>query len=128
MIVGVGIDLVDVARVERLLAAKGERALLRLCTEREAAYVRDRHGSAASLAARLAAKEAAFKALSGSEDARGIGWREIEVVKGDHGQPAIALHGRAERRAAELLVRRIHLSLTHTSTTAAAVVVLEGGG
>ena len=126
MIVGIGIDLVDVARVEKLLAAKGDRALLKLCTEREAEYIRGRHGSAASLAARLAAKEAAYKALSGSEDARGIGWREVEVVKDWDGRPSVQLHGRAERRAADLGVTRIHLSLTHTSSSAAAVVVLEG--
>lgn len=125
MIVGVGMDLVDVARVERLLAAKGERALLRLCTEREAEYIRGRQGSAASLAARLAAKEATFKALSGSEDARAIGWREVEVLKDWDGRPSVQLHGRAERRAMELGVVRIHLSLSHTSTSAAAVVMME---
>lgn len=125
MIVGVGIDIVDVARVERLLAAKGDRALLKLCTRREADYIRARHGSAASLAARLAAKEATYKALSGSEDARGIGWREVEVVKDWDGRPSVLLHGRAERRAGELGVARVHLSLTHTSSSAAAVVVLE---
>ena len=125
MIVGIGIDLVEVSRVERLLAAKGDRALLRLCTDAEADYIRARRGGAASLAARLAAKEAAFKALAGSEDARGIGWREVEVVKDWDGRPSVQLHGRAERRAAELGVVRIHLSMTHTSTSAAAVVVLE---
>ena len=125
MIVGVGMDIVDVARVARLLAVKGDRALLRLCTPAEADYIRARHGGAASLAARLAAKEAAFKALAGSEDARGIGGRDVEVVKDWAGRPSVQLHGRAERRAADLGVARIHLSMTHTSTSAAAVVVLE---
>ena len=125
MIVGVGMDIVDVARVERLLGAKGDRALLRLCTNAEADYIRARHGGAASLAARLAAKEAAFKALAGSEDARGIGWREVEVVKDWDGRPSVQLHGRAARRAEDLGVVRIHLSMTHTSTSAGAVVVLE---
>lgn len=126
MIVGIGIDLVDVARVERMLAAKGDRSLARLCTEREADYVRSRSGSAASFAARLAAKEAAYKALAGTEDARGIGWREIEVVGAEKGPPRLHLHGAAQRRAAELGVVRIHVSLTHTATSAGAVVVLEG--
>lgn len=124
MIVAVGIDLVDVARVARLLREKGERALRRLCTEREADYVRARHAGAASFAARLAAKEAAFKALSGTDESRGIGWREIEVVSGAH-RPTLVLHGLAQRRAEELGVTTMHLSITHTATTAAAVVTLE---
>jgi holo-[acyl-carrier protein] synthase len=125
VIVGVGIDLVDVARVERLLAAKGDRPLARLCTPSEAAYVRGRLGGAASFAVRLAAKEAAYKALAGTEEARGIGWREIEVVGTENGPPHLVLHGAAKRRAEELGVARIHVSLTHTATSAGAVVVLE---
>lgn len=125
LIVGVGIDLVDVARVERMLAAKGDRVLARLCTEREAAYVRSRHFGAASFAARLAAKEAAYKALAGTEDARGIGWREIEVVSTDNSPPNLVLHGAALRRATELGAVRVLVSLTHTATTAGAVVIVE---
>ena len=125
MIVAVGIDLVEVARVERMLASKGERALRRLCTEREAAYVRARRGGAASFAARLAAKEAAFKALSGSDESRGIGWREIEVLRGTDGRPTLVLHGLAQRRAEQLAITAMHVSITHTAGTAAAVVVLE---
>jgi holo-[acyl-carrier protein] synthase len=124
VIVGVGIDLVDIARVDRLLDAKGERALRRLFTVDEVSYALSRPLPAQHLAARLAAKEAAFKALSGNSLARGIGWREIEVVRGDHG-PTLALHGRGAERAAELGVSEIWVSLTHTATTAGAVVVLE---
>jgi len=124
MIAGVGIDLVDIARVDRLLDAKGERALRRLFTADEVAYALARPLPAQHLAARLAAKEAAFKALSGSSLARGIGWREVEVVRGD-GHPTLALHGRAADRAAELGVTSIWVSLTHSATTAGAVVVLE---
>ena len=125
MIVAVGIDLVEVARVEKMLRAKGERALRRLCTEREMEYLRTRHSTAASFAARLAAKEAAYKALSGTDDSRGIGWREIEVVSGPDRRPTLVLHGRAERRAQQLGVTAMHVSLTHTAGTAAAVVTLE---
>jgi holo-[acyl-carrier protein] synthase len=124
VIAGVGIDLVDIARVDRLLDAKGERALRRLFTADEVAYALARPLPAQHLAARLAAKEAAFKALSGSSLARGIGWREVEVVRGD-GHPTLALHGRAADRAAELGVTSIWVSLTHSATTAGAVVVLE---
>jgi holo-[acyl-carrier protein] synthase len=126
MILGIGIDLVDVARARRLIAGKGERALMRLCTKGEAAYVRAHPVGVPSFAARLAAKEAAFKALAGSEDARAIGWRDIEVERGADGRPSLLLHGPARSRAETLGVKRIHVTLTHTDTTAGAVVILEG--
>jgi len=125
VISGIGIDLVDIARVDRLLDDKGERALRRLFTADEVSYALARPLPGQHLAARLAAKEAAFKALSGNQLARGIGWKEIEVIRGDHG-PTLALHGRAAKRAAELGVTSIWVSLTHSATTAGAVVVLEG--
>jgi holo-[acyl-carrier protein] synthase len=126
MIAGVGIDLVDIARVERLLHGKGDRAIARLFTDAEVAYAKGRARPAMHLAARLAAKEAAFKALNGTEEARLIGWREVEVVSpAGGGAPALRLTGRAEARARELGVFRSHLSLSHTDTTAGAVVVLE---
>ena len=127
MITGIGIDLVDIARVGKLLDAKGDRALHRLFTADEVAYALARPLPAQHLAARLAAKEAAFKALAGNTLARGIGWREIEVIRGDE-RPTLAFHGRAADRAAELGVTTVWISLTHTSTTAGAVVVLESGG
>ena len=127
MIVGIGIDLVDIARVQRLLDGKGTRVLDRLFTAQEVAYAQARARPAMHLAARLAAKEAAFKALAGSDDARLIGWREVEVVSQPNGPPTLAFHGRADLRARELGVYRTHLSLTHTDATAAAVVVLERG-
>ena len=126
MIVGVGVDLVDVARMERLVRERGDRALRRLFTEREVAYARGRMHPARHLAVRVAAKEAAFKALSAHPEARGIGWREMEVVAAPHAQPTLALHGTAERCAAALGVQRSWLSLTHSDATAGAVVVLEG--
>ena len=125
MIRGIGIDLVDIARVDRLLNAKGERALRRLFTADEVAYALARPLPGQHLAARLAAKEAAFKALSGNALARGIGWKEIEVIREDN-RPTLALHGRAAERASELGVTSIWVSLTHSGTTAGAVVVLEG--
>ena len=124
MILGLGIDLVEVARVESLVSRYPERAAARLFTEGEWTYASTKARPALHLAARFA-KEAAFKALAGSDDARAIGWREIEVVRAADGAPALRLHGRAESRARVLGVRTIHLSLTHTADTAAAVVILE---
>ncbi|MGZ8413299.1 MAG: holo-ACP synthase [Gemmatirosa sp.] len=128
MIVGLGLDLVDIARVAQLVADRGERAMTRLFTEGEAAYAAKRAEPARHLAARFAAKEAAYKALAGTEHARGIGWRDIEVVVEWDGRPTLRFHGRAAERATELGVTRMHISLTHADTTAASVVVLEADG
>ena len=125
MIVGLGIDLVEIDRIARLVEVRGDHAVLRLFTEGEAAYARAQSLPARHFAARFAAKEAAYKALAGTEHARGIGWRDIEVVVEWDGRPTLRLHGRAAERAAELGVTRAHLSLTHADHTAAAVVVLE---
>jgi holo-[acyl-carrier protein] synthase len=125
MIVGIGVDLVELPRVKRMLAQKGERMLRRLFTDAEAAYANARKNPIPHLAARLAAKEAAYKAFSGTDDARAIGWREIEVVSHLDGRPELVFHGRAAARAAELGVKKVWISLTHTPGAAAAVVVLE---
>jgi holo-[acyl-carrier protein] synthase len=128
VIVGIGLDLVDIPRIARLLEAQGERAMTRLFTSGEAEYARARAEPARHLAARFAAKEAAYKALAGTEQARGIGWRDIEVATAWDGRPTLVLHGRARARADELGVVRAHLTLTHAEGTAAAMVVLEAGG
>ncbi len=125
VIVGIGMDLVHIARVERLLSSKGHRALERLFTEGERSYALARMEPARHLAARVAAKEAAFKALSGTARAHAISWREMEVVIGAHGRPELALHGLARERADHLAIVRTWLSMTHDGLTAAAVVVLE---
>lgn len=125
MIAGIGVDLVDIARVERMLEEKGERVLHRLFTPDEVAYAMARVRPAMHLAARLAAKEAAFKALAGSDDARLIGWREVEVVARAGHAPTLVLAGRADTRARELGIQHLWLSLTHTDSVAAATVVLE---
>ena len=125
MIVGLGMDLVDIARIQKLLDDKGDRAMKRLFTEGEAAYALKRAEPARHLAARFAAKEAAYKALAGTVEARGVSWLDIEVASEWDGRPTLLLHGRASARAAELRVARAHLTLTHAETIAGAVVVLE---
>ncbi len=128
MIIAIGIDMVDIARVERMLASKGDHALRKLFTDAERAYALSRPRPALHLSARVAAKEAAYKALRGTHAARAIGWRELEVTLAEDGSPALLLHDGAARRALELGVTRVHLSLTHTTSTAGAVAVLEGPG
>jgi holo-[acyl-carrier protein] synthase len=125
VIVGIGMDLVHIARVEQLISSKGHRALDRLFTEGERRYAFARVAPARHLAARVAAKEAAFKALSGTSSAHAIGWREMEVVIGAYGRPELALHGLARARADRLGVVRTWLSMSHDGVTAAAFVVLE---
>ncbi|MBX3133939.1 MAG: holo-ACP synthase [Gemmatimonadaceae bacterium] len=125
MIVGIGFDIVAIARVEGMLARKEQRALNRLFTTHEQEYSLSRPRPAMHLAARLAAKEAVFKALTGSDDAKLIGWKEAEVQRGSEGPPVLKFTGRAAARAAELGVQRVHLTLSHTDDTAGAVVILE---
>ncbi len=125
MIVGVGFDLVDIVRVEAMLARKEQRALDRLFTAHEQEYAMSRARPAMHLAARLAAKEAAFKALTGSDEAKLIGWKEAEVRRGDEGPPELHFSGRAQARATELRVGKVWLTLSHTDETAGAVVILE---
>lgn len=125
MIVGIGIDMVEVERMRALLRRKGERALERLFTPSELAYAHSHPEPERQLAARVAAKEAAYKALSGNDLARAIGWRELEVVSRRGHSPELVLHGRAQARAGELGVVRVHLSITHTELMAAAYVVVE---
>ena len=125
MIVGIGIDAVEIDRVAHMFADKGERMLKRLFTGDELTYITDKAAPAQHLAVRLAAKEAAYKALSGNELARGIGWRDVEVVSRPDGAPTLRLHGLAEQRYRELGATSVHVSLTHSVTTAVAVVVVE---
>ena len=125
MIVGLGVDAVDIDRIERMLDIYRDRVLKRLFTEQEVAFLSSKAKPAQHLAVRLAAKEAAYKALSGNDLARGIGWREVEVVTRGDGAPELRLHGRAASRFAELTATAAHVSLSHSTTTAVAVVVIE---
>ena len=125
MIVGVGIDAVDIDRIERMFASKRERMLARLFSAAEIAFLSMKIAPAQHLAVRLAAKEATYKALSGNELARGIGWRDVEVFSRSDGAPELRLHGRAQARFVEMGATAIHVSLTHSATTAIAVVIVE---
>lgn len=124
-VLGIGIDIVPVARVESLLERHGERALRRLFTDGERTFATTQARPAEPLAARVAAKEAAYKALSGDETARGIGWQDVEVERLDDGRPLLRLHGTAAERFHALGGSRCHISLTHAGGVAAAVVIIE---
>ena len=124
-VIGVGIDLVDLASVTRLLEGKGERALRRLFTETERDYLTRGPNPTGHAAARIAAKEAVYKAMQSIPGARAIGWREIEVSRDSEGRPTILLHGLAARLAEEQGGVHIQVSLTHSSLSAGAVAVVS---
>jgi holo-[acyl-carrier protein] synthase len=123
-IVGVGLDVVEVSRARELLDRKGDQVLERVLTAEEAGYVTSVADPAQALAARLAAKEAVYKALQSFPDARGVGWREIGVHRRDDGRPEARLTGRAAELVASQQVT-VHLSLSHSRDVAAAVAILE---
>lgn len=115
---GVGIDLLEVARLEQALARRPGLAE-RLFTEAERAYAEPKARPAMHLAARFCTKEAVAKALALTAWA----WRDVEVLSGEHGVPELRLSGRAAERASELGVE-VRVSLTHTHAMAGAVAVL----
>ena len=125
IVIGVGIDLVDLERIRHLLASKGEQAMTRFFSAREREYLATRADATGHAAARIAAKEAVYKAMQTLPNARGIGWREIEVSRDAEGRPAIRLHGLAERVAEERGGLRIQISLTHSALSAGAIAVVE---
>ena len=124
MIVSIGVDSVAIARLDRLWRESGERFARRILTADELAYCRSRHHPVESLAARFCAKEAVMKCL-GTGWAHGIGFQQVEVRRDDDGAVHVALAGAAAERARRLGIRRLHVSLTHTDTTATAFVVAE---
>lgn len=124
MIIGLGIDLAEVARIERALKRFGERFLRRCFAEAEARLCLQRPRPAGGLAMRWAAKEAFAKAAG--LGMRGLAWREIEVMHDPRGKPSLVLHGRARQWADAHGVKSCHVSLTDDGPMAAAVVVLEG--
>ena len=125
MLIGTGVDLIEVERIAHSIERFGERFLRRVYTDHEIAYCRRSRASAESFAARFAAKEAGAKAL-GTGISRGVTWNEFQVARNPGGRPVLELRGRAALLARELGVRTISLSLTHTASLAMATVMMEG--
>jgi holo-[acyl-carrier protein] synthase len=126
VILGLGIDVVDIARIRAILEGPRERAerfLGRCFTRHERAFCDGFRDRAYRYAVRFAAKEAASKALCVP---KGIGWHDVEVVR-EAGAPTLELRGMAARAARQRGVERVHLALTHDAGIAAATVILEGG-
>lgn len=125
MIIGCGVDNVEVSRIRAAGERFGRRFIERVFTPVEIAYVERKPNRWERYAARFAAKEAGMKAI-GTGWRRGVRWRDFEVANSPGGKPELRLHGVAARLASELGIRRLSLSLTHTRELATAIVIAEG--
>jgi holo-[acyl-carrier protein] synthase len=114
----VGVDIIEIYRIERVIELWGERFLKRVYTETE---FNDCQGRAPSLAVRFAAKEAVMKVLG--TGIKGVGWREIEVLSNRDGKPSVYLHGAAHQKARSLGIGELAISLSHSRKYAIASVV-----
>lgn len=123
-VLGIGVDIVENARIEHSLERFGERFLHRVFTAGEIAYCQSMKFPARHFAARFAAKEAASKAF-GTGIGKAMGWRDIDVHRHASGQPYIVLEGGAKQLASERGVAAVWLSLSHTDQHAAATIVIE---
>jgi holo-[acyl-carrier protein] synthase len=117
-----GIDLVEVARIERLAHEHGDRFFDRCFSPRELEYARSSARINEHLAARFAAKEAVLKAI-GTGWSNGIGWTDVEVERDEFGRPSIVLHGKACELATQQGIASWLISLSHTQTHALASVI-----
>ncbi|MGD1211335.1 MAG: holo-ACP synthase [Candidatus Acidiferrales bacterium] len=124
MIVGLGLDIAEVDRIEAAIRRHGAPFLERLYTPSEVAYCESYKDKFERYAARFAAKEAAMKAL-GTGWSRGVRWRDIEVAREPSGKPTIRLEGVAQQIAQRMGVKNISLSITHSGNLALAQVIFE---
>ncbi len=125
MILGVGIDIVEVSRIAEILQKYSGRFAQRIFTEDERAYCESMPDPALHYAARFAAKESFVKAL-GTGFSKGIAWKEICVQRLPSGKPVLQLTGQALLEMERLSVSHVHISLSHTHSHGCAVVVIEG--
>lgn len=125
MIIGIGVDITEVARMALAIERRGERFVQRVFTEAEIRYCRSRKNVMERFAGRFAAKEAAMKAI-GTGWRRGVSWRDFEVTRESSGRPVMRLSGRAEEIARELGGKQALVTISHTEQQAIAWVVLEG--
>jgi holo-[acyl-carrier protein] synthase len=124
VIVGLGLDIAEVDRIEAAITRYGAPFIERLFTPAEAAYCENYKNRFERYAARFAAKEAAMKAL-GTGWRHGVRWRDIEVTREASGRPALRLEGVAREFADRLGVRNITVSITHSGNLALAQVIFE---
>ncbi|HWQ02917.1 MAG TPA: holo-ACP synthase [Candidatus Nitrosotenuis sp.] len=124
MIIGLGIDISEIARMEAAITRHGAHLIQRVFTPQEIEYCEWHMKKAERYAGRFAAKEAAMKAL-GTGWRRGVRWLDIEVSRPNDGRPVLALHGVARDLALKMGVKNISLSITHSGNLAMAQVIFE---
>ena len=124
MIVGLGIDIAEIDRIEAAIARHGRRFIDRIYTPAEIEYCERFRNRAERYAGRFAAKEAAMKAL-GTGWSRGVRWVDIEVTRQPGGRPTLTLHRATQQHAQRLGVRQISLSITHSGNVAFAEAIFE---
>ena len=125
MILGVGIDIIEVERIAASYEKFGERFVNRILLPGEIAYCRSHKNPAPFLAVRFAAKEAISKAFGTGICAR-LGWQDIEIRRKDSGEPFVVLHGKGRKLFKSRRAKRLLVSLSHTQNYAVATAVLEG--
>ena len=123
-VLGIGVDLVECARIQHSLDRFGERFLHRVFTDGEIAYAQSMKFPARHLAARFAAKEALSKAF-GTGIGKSMGWKDIDVHKKPSGEPFVVLEGGAKELASNRGVTKVLITLSHTDNHAMAMIVLE---
>lgn len=126
-VLGIGVDLVENARIQHSLDRFGERFLQRLFTTGEIEYSQSMKYPARHFAARFAAKEAVSKAF-GTGIGKAMGWKDIEVRRKPSGEPFVVLEGGAKKLAEERGVSAVWITLSHTENHAMAMIVVEGTG
>ncbi len=125
MILGIGIDIIEVSRIEQSYTRFGDRFLERLLRANEIRYCLSHKAPGPFLAARFAAKEAISKAFGTGIGAQ-LGWQDMEVARKDSGEPFVILHDKGKELMATRGATGLRISLSHTQNHAAAVAILEG--
>jgi holo-[acyl-carrier protein] synthase len=124
VILGTGIDIIEVARIAASFEKFGERFVKRILLPDEIAYSLSHRNPAPFLAARFAAKEAVSKAFGTGIGAQ-LGWQNIEIRRHESGEPFVVLHGKGQELFATRGAKKMHVSLSHTANYAAATAILE---
>jgi len=125
MIIGIGIDIVEVERIRKMLQDSNESFLIRCFTKNEIEYCRDKADKYQRFAGKFAAKEAVYKAMNLAWESP-FAWKEIDIRYSDTGEPTVHCTGRVQKQKDLLKIRNVKISISHCKQYAVAVAILEG--
>ena len=125
MVIGIGVDIIEIERLERALESHGKRLRERLFTPREIEYCTQAGREGERFATRFAAKEAARKALGAVRELAALAWHEVEIISSSQGAPQLEFHGRALEVIDSAGITHTHVSMSHSKDQAVALVLLE---